>query len=94
MLSPADEPVESGQLYAVAMVDGHPPEALDEFAGNVHLTLVRNGREIVIVGSGTVTTDAVRFYQKDFGLHERDLRVWVITQAGDATFGAEPLSAF
>jgi len=94
MLSPADEPVESGQPYLVTMVDGHPPKSFDEFAGDIHLTLVRNGRDIVVVGSGTVTPDSVRFYQKDFGLHERDLRVWLITETGDATYGAEPLSAF
>jgi hypothetical protein len=99
MLSAADEPVESGQHYLVTMVDGHPPESLDEFSGDIHLTLARNGRDLQAVGSGTLMPDSVRFYQKDFGLHQRDLRVWVITETtndstGEATFGAEPFAAF
>jgi hypothetical protein len=94
MLSAPDEPVESGQHYLVITVDGHPPESLEEFAGDIHLTLARDGKDLQIVGSGSLRPDSVRFYQKDFGLHQRDLRVWVITETGDATFGAEPYAAF
>jgi hypothetical protein len=90
----ADEPVESGQCYVVIAVDGHPPDGLDNFTGDIHLTLTRNGRDMQVVGSGTRTPDAVRFYQKDVGLHQRDLRVWVITDAGGRSFHAEPYAAF
>ena len=94
MVGLADEPVESGQSYTVSAVDGNPPDSLDDFAGEIHLTLARNGRDLQVVGSGTRTPDAVRFYQKDVGLHQRDLRVWVITDGGNDGFCAEPYAAF
>lgn len=40
------------------------------------------------------TADSVRFYQKDLALHDRDIRVWTITQASDTTFLAAPYAAF
>jgi len=94
MVAQPDEPVESGQSYLIIAVDGQPPAGLDDFAGDIHLTLTRNGRELQVAGSGTRNPETVRFYQKDFGLHQRDLRVWVITDGGGDVYHAEPLSAF
>jgi hypothetical protein len=91
----AEPPVESGQRYTVTEVDGHEPESLVEFAGDVHLTLARNDRLLHIKGSGTTpSADTVRFYQKDVTLHDRDIRVWNIVRSADATFVAAPLAAF
>ena len=95
MPSNAEPPVESGQSYTVTEVDGHEPESLAEFAGDVHLTLERNDQLLHIKGSGTTpAADTVRFYQKDLTLHDRDIRVWSIARSGDATFVAAPLAAF
>ena len=93
--SAADIPVESGQDYTVTDIDGHHPVSLDDFTGDVHLTLVRNGQLLDVVGScSTSGAEQVRFYQKDLALHDRDIRVWTITSPGDATFVAAPYAAF
>jgi hypothetical protein len=94
MTSAADEPVESGQVYTVIDVDGKEPESLDDFAGDIHLILGRNDLRLHVVGAGNRSGDSVRFYQKGLTLHDRDIRVWGITEAGDTTFVAAPLAAF
>jgi hypothetical protein len=95
MPSIAEPPVESGQSYTVTEVDGHEPESLDQFTGDVHLTLARNDLLLHIKGSGTTAAaETVRFYQKDVTLHDRDIRVWTIVRSDDARFLAAPLAAF
>ena len=90
----ADEPVESGCSYRVTEVDGRRPEALSDFAGDTRLTLIMGGMNHRLVGDGATTGGVVRFYQKDPGPDDRDVRVWVITDRGDRTFIAEPVAAF
>lgn len=95
MTSPTDVPVESGQEYTITDVNGHQPESLSDFAGEIQLTLVRNEHLLQVAGSGaTPAAGSVRFYQKDLALHDRDIRVWTITAAPDSTFLAAPYSAF
>jgi hypothetical protein len=91
---PAAEPVASGQSYTISQVDGHRPESLDDFAGDIHLTLIRNGQHLDVAGAVARTADSVRFYQKDLALPDRDIRVWTITASGDSTFLAAPVAAF
>lgn len=91
---PAAEPVASGQGYTISQVDGHRPESLDDFTGDIHLTLIRNGQQLDIAGAAARTTDSVRFYQKDLALPDRDIRVWTITASDDSTFLAAPVAAF
>lgn len=50
MISAADVPVESGQGYTITDVDGHQPEFLNDFTGDVQLTLVRNGQRLQVSG--------------------------------------------
>ena len=88
-----DEPVGSGLSYLVTHIDGHQPGSLQDFTGEVQLTVTQNGAPTQLVGIGGEQVDGVRFYQKDPGLHDRDIRVWFITD-DDGTFRAEPLSAF
>ena len=88
-----DEPVASGVSYTVTNIDGHPPGGLGDFTGEVHLTVTKEGESTQLVGVGGETADGVRFYQKDPGLHDRDIRVWIITQSA-GSFRAKPLSAF
>ena len=94
MASAAAEPVESGQGYTIIEVDGREPGSLDEFIGDVHLILARNDLRLHVVGAGSRSGDAVRFYQKDLTLHDRDIRVWSLTQVDDTTFLAAPFAAF
>jgi len=88
-----DEPVGSGLNYIVTHIDGHQPASLQDFTGDVQLTVTQNGAPTHLVGVGGETVDGIRFYQKDPALHDRDIRVWFITD-NDGTFRAEPLSAF
>ena len=88
------EPVESEQDYIVIQVDGRPPESLDDFTGDMHLTLVRAGQHLHVTGAVARTEESVRFYQKDLALPDRDIRVWTITEQDDSTFLAVPLAAF
>ena len=90
----ATEPVASGQDYTISHVDGRRPESWNDFTGNIHLTLIRNGQHFDVTGQVARNADSVRFYQKDLALPDRDIRVWSITAAGDSTFLAEPLAAF
>jgi hypothetical protein len=90
-----DIPVVSGQAYTVTEVDGRRPESLDDFTGDIYLTLIRSDQEFRVTGSGSApTADSVRFYQKDLALHDRDIRVWTITESGDSQFSAAPYAAF
>ena len=88
-----DEPVGSGLGCIVTHIDGHQPDSLQDFTGDVQLTVIQNGAPTQLIGVGGEATDGVRFYQKDPALHDRDIRVWLVTD-NDGTFRAEPLSAF
>lgn len=88
-------PVESGQPYTVAEVDGHLPQSLDDFCGEILMTLNRAGQVLQVTGAGsTPNEDSVRFYQKELALHDRDIRVWTITKSADQVFSAAPYAAF
>lgn len=91
---PAVEPVASGLGYTISHIDGRRPKSLDDFAGDIHLTLTRKGQQHDVAGAAARTADSVRFYQKDLALPDRDIRVWEITDLGDSTFCAAPVSAF
>jgi hypothetical protein len=93
-MASAAEPVESGQSYTITHVDGRQPESLDDFTGDVHLTLARNDQFLHVTGAIARTADSVRFYQKDLALQDRDIRVWTITELDHSTFQAAPHAAF
>ncbi len=93
-MASAAEPVESGQSYTITHVDGREPDSLDDFTGDVHLTLARNGQQLHVTGAVTRTADAVRLYQKDLALQDRDIRVWTITGRNHSAFLATPHAAF
>ena len=60
-----DEPVGSGLSYIVTHIDGHQPDSLQDFTGDVQLTVIQDGAPTQLIGVGGEATDAVRFYQKD-----------------------------
>jgi len=81
-----DEPVGSGLSYLVTHIDGHQPASIQDFTGEVQLTVTQDGAPTHLIGVGGETADGVRFYQKDPVLHDRDIRVWFITD-NDGIFG-------
>jgi len=88
-----DDPVESGLSYAVTHIDGHAPGSLDDFTGEVQVTVTKHGTPTQLVGVGGEVANGVRFYQKDPSLNDRDIRVWMITESA-GNFRAQPLSVF
>ena len=90
----ASEPVKSGAQYLITDVGGRPPAGLLDFAGEITIVLAKNGKQLEVVGCGAETSGEVRFHQKDPGLHERDVRVWIITQLAKGRFSARPNAAF
>ena len=94
MTMTADEPVGSGQTYAVIEVDGHRPSGLDDFVAESTITVVRGSERHRVIGAGTPSDSGIRFHQKDLETGGKDIRVWVIKQDNDGTFSAEPIGAF
>jgi len=88
-----DDPVESGRSYIITHIDGHAPGSIDDFTGEVQVTVTKDGAPTQLLGVGGETANGVRFYQKDPALHDRDIRVWLITETA-GSFRAEPLSVF
>jgi len=93
MTTTVDEPAESGTPYLITAVGGRAPAGLSDFAGEVSISLAKHGKQLVMVGCGAQASGEVRFHQKDPGLHQRDLRVWTITEQ-DGRFCALPNGAF
>ena len=91
---PVDGPIESGKQYIVEEVDGHEPRSLEDFDGDIHLTLARHGELLHVTGAGNTNEGGVRFYQKNVQQHDRDIRVWDITATDGTTFLASPYAAF
>jgi hypothetical protein len=88
-----NDPIDSGRGYTVTHIDGQPPGSLEDFTGEVWLTVNKDGAPTLLVGVGGETANGVRFYQKDPALSDRDIRVWMITKSANG-FRAEPLSVF
>jgi len=94
MTATADKPVESGLQYLITTVEGRQPKGLADFAGEVSLSLTRHDEQMELVGCGAERSGQVRFHQKHPGLHNRDVRVWIISEQGNGRFCAQPLAAF
>ena len=77
----------------ITHIDGHAPDSLDEFTGEVQVTVTKHGSPAQLVGVGGEVANGVRFYQKDPSLHDRDIRVWMITESA-GKFLAKPFSVF
>ena len=90
----ASEPVESGQSYAVTVVNGQTPSTLTDFFGDTSITVAKDGATLVLCGSGAGIRGAVSFQQKHPDHGGKDVRMWLITDRGDGTFHAVPVAAF
>lgn len=90
----ADGPVVSGQLYLVTSVNGRRPERLDDFTGEVEISVLRGDTSMSLQGSGAHTAGIVHLCQKERGPIDRDIRSWTVTDQGGGKFTAEPIAAF
>lgn len=89
-----DGPVVSGQRYLVTAVDGRRPEKLDDFVGDVEMTLLKGDTSLSLIGAGAHADGAVHLCQKERGPIDRDVRSWTVVAHGDRKFTAEPNAAF
>jgi len=87
-------PVASGQNYLITEVNGRPPGRLSDFTGDIELTAVKDGQRLTLNGAAAETHGVVRFYQKDPGPVDRDVRVWTIIDQGSGAFLGQPFAAF
>ena len=73
--------VPSGMSVQVLAVEGHTPDNLEEFTGEVSF-LVDLDPPHLVQGRGTVRGSTVRFHEKDVGNSGKDIRVWVVRTQG------------
>ncbi len=90
----ASDPVSSGMAYAVVTVGDSRPASLDEFVGEVTITIDRGTGQSLIAGQGSTEGDRIRFQEKDANHNGKDVRVWLITASDDGTFSAVSLSTY
>jgi hypothetical protein len=89
----APQPVVSGQAHQVVSVDGAVPVALEQFVGEVSLTVRHGAESLQIHGQGSAHDEGVRFQEKDVDNGGKDVRVWRVAGA-DGAFTATAIGAF
>ena len=72
--------VTSGVPYVVTMVNGRPPESLDDFVADavVAITVAAEDQVVTIHGSARRDADAVVVYEKDSDGIGKDVRTWQV----------------
>jgi hypothetical protein len=90
----ASDPVPSGLAYAVVSVADAPAASLEQFTGEVTITIDRGTGETMIAGVGSLDGECVRFQEKDIGHDGKDVRVWEIRPGADGAFTAASLSTY
>ena len=86
-------PVPSGMSMPVLEVEGHTPEHLQEFAGDVSF-VVDLDPPLRVQGAGRVDGQTVRFHEKDLDHSGKDIRVWEVRDEGSGRFVAEHAAQF
>ena len=81
--SKVDE-VASGVPYVVTVVNGRPPESLDDFVAEavVAMTVATADQVVTIHGSARRDADAVVVYEKASGGIGKDVRTWQVRREG------------
>jgi hypothetical protein len=85
--------VPSGMSVRVLEVDGHPPNELQDFAGEVSF-VVGLDPPVLVHGTGRVDGPTVRFHEKDVDHSGKDIRVWAVRPERDGHFVAEHAAQF
>ena len=84
--------VPSGMSVPVLEVEGHSPQNLEDFAGEVSF-LVDLDPPHLVKGCGVVHGTTVRFHDKDLDNSGKDIRVWTVSAQG-SRFVAEHTAQF
>ena len=79
--------VPSGMSMPVLELDGHTPEHLQDFAGDVSF-VVDLDPPLLVHGTGRADGPAVRFHEKDLENNGKDIRVWQVIEEGRGRFVA------
>jgi len=76
--------VVSGVPYVVTLVNGRPPESLNDFVGEavVAITVAAAEQVVIIHGSVRRDGDAVVIYEKDNDGIGKDVRTWRVRLEG------------
>jgi hypothetical protein len=82
----------SGKPYPVTRLPAGEPAALELFVGDAEFTVDLGGDPHLVRGRGLRQDATVRFFEKDH-IGGKDVRVWQITQRGEA-FQAEAVPVF
>lgn len=86
-------PAGSG-IYPIIDVDGRRPDLVTDFIGATTITVAVAGEPRRLVGLGDLTDRGLEFDQQDAAdVEGTDAGAWAITEDGDETFWAEPLTA-
>jgi hypothetical protein len=85
--------VPSGMSIRVLEVDGHQPNELQDFAGDVSF-VVGLDPPVLVHGTGRVDGQTVRFHEKDVDHSGKDIRVWEVRAEEDGHFVAEHVAQF
>ena len=85
--------VPSGMSVLVLEVDGHQPNELQDFAGEVSF-VVDLDPPVLVHGTGRVDGPTLRFHEKDMDHTGKDIRVWAIRPEHDGHFVAEHTAQF
>ena len=86
-------PVPSGMSLPVLEVEGHTPEHLQDFVGDVSF-VVDLDPPLRVQGAGRVDGRTVRFHEKDLDRSGKDIRVWEVRAEGSGSFVAEHAAQF
>lgn len=85
--------VPSGMSMQVLEVQGHPPDHLQEFAGDVSFVIDLDP-PLFVQGSGRIDGRRVRFHEKDLDHGGKDIRVWEVRDEGGGRFVAVHAAQF
>lgn len=85
--------VPSGMSMPVLEVEGHIPDHLKDFAGDVSF-VVDLDPPLLVQGTGRVDGQTVRFHEKDLENSGKDIRVWQVRDEGGGGFVAVQTAAY
>jgi hypothetical protein len=85
--------VPSGMPIRVLEVDGHQPNELQDFVGDVSFVVALD-QAVLVHGAGRVDGQTVRFHEKDVDHSGKDIRVWEVRAGDDGQFVAEHAAQF
>ena len=85
--------VPSGMSVRVLEVDGHQPNELQDFVGDVSFVVALDP-PVLVRGAGRVDGQTVRFHEKDVDHSGKDIRVWGVRAGDRSQFVAEHAAQF